>query len=396
MFKSSRPDHFIKQKDLRNTFASLFVFVLRLKKVIIAVKTCEKKFMTPITATEPNLLKKAWTKLLAENPHLRIREAAEQLNASEAELLATGVGANVVWLEPKCVEILQELHTLGRIMALTRNDEIVHERKGEYGSVEIMRGHGTMGLALGDDIDLRIFFDQWHFAFAVTGESVRGATHSLQFFGADGTAIHKVYTTETSDLAAYEKLVGKYRSADQNSTINVSPKTEKSAEKSDAEIDVEGFRAAWANLKDTHDFFPLLRKFGVAREQALRIADQEMAHQIGADGYKFVLEEASRRKLPLMIFVANSGIIQIHTGEVECVAEARGWFNVLDERFNLHINKNKIARVWIVKKPTTDGIVTSLELFNEAGENVALFFGKRKPGIPESEDWQRLIAYLKE
>ena len=97
-----------------------------------------------------------------------------------------------------------------------------------------------------------------------------------------------------------------------------------------------------------------------------------------------------------MIFVGNAGIIQIHTGEVERVLDARGWFNVMDERFNLHINQDKIARAWIVKKPTADGIVTSLEFFNEAGENVALFFGKRKPGIPESGDWRELIQDLSE
>jgi putative hemin transport protein len=350
--------------------------------------------MTPTITIEPIDLKRAWTALREENPGLRIREAAEKLGVSEAELLATGVGSTVTRLDANCAEILQQLDALGRVMALTRNDAIVHERKGEYKNVEIMTGHGKMGLAVNDDIDLRIFFDKWHHAFAVTGKSPRGATYSFQFFGADGTAIHKVFLTETSDFPAYEKLIEKYRSADQNPIVSVKPIAEKTAEKPDAEIDVEAFRAAWANLKDTHDFFPLLQKFGVAREQALRLADKKMARKVDADGFKFVLEEASKRKLPIMIFVGNAGIIQIHTGEVERIAEARGWFNVLDERFNLHIKQDKIASAWIVKKPTADGIVTSLELFNENGENVALFFGKRKPGIPESEEWRGLLRDL--
>ena len=350
--------------------------------------------MTPIIAAEPGDLKRAWANLREENPNLRIREAAENLRVSEAELLATDIGETVTRLDARCAEIIQELPALQRIMALTRNDEIVHERKGEYGNVEIIPGHGTMGLVLGDDIDLRIFFDYWHFAFAVTGKSPRGATYSLQFFGADGAAIHKVFLTEQSDHPAYEKLIEKYRSADQSPAIDVQAKAEKALEKADTTIDVEGFRAAWANLKDTHDFFPLLRKFGVAREQALRLANKEMAREVRADSFKFVLEKASERRLPIMIFVGNQGIIQIHTGEVERIAEARGWFNVLDERFNLHINQKKIARAWIVKKPTADGTVTSLELFNQTGENVALFFGKRKPGIPESEAWRALIEDL--
>jgi putative hemin transport protein len=98
--------------------------------------------------------------------------------------------------------------------------------------------------------------------------------------------------------------------------------------------------------------------------------------------------------LPIMIFVGNDGIIQIHTGEVERLSEARGWFNILDERFNLHIKQDEIASAWVVKKPTSDGIVSSVELFNKAGENVALFFGKRKPGAPEKEEWREILSDL--
>lgn len=346
--------------------------------------------MTP-TATKNEDLKQAWANLRAEQPSLRIREAAEKLNVSEAELLVTDCGEAVTRLEPKFTEILQDFHTLGRIMALTRNDEIVHERKGEYKNVEVINGHGKMGLAVNEDIDLRIFFDNWHFAFAVISKSPRGAIFSFQFFDLDGTAIHKVFLTDTSNFAAYEKLVEKYRCREQSPNLKVESKSAKPAEKPDAEIDVEGFRAAWANLKDTHDFFPLLKKFGVGREQALRLADKEMAREVDSQSFRFILEEAGKRELPIMVFVGNDGIIQIHTGTIEKVLEARGWFNVMDERFNLHINQDKIAKAFIVRKPTTDGTVTSLELFNEKGENVALFFGKRKPGIPESENWRELI-----
>lgn len=348
--------------------------------------------MRQISFRKQTNLKERWTNFRAENPNVRIREAAENLGTSEAELLATEIGKRVVRLRDNFDELLAELHTLGRIMALARNDEIVHERKGEFAGIEVFSGHGKMGLALGDDIDLRIFFSKWHFGFAVTGESPRGELRSFQFFAADGKAVHKVFLTDTSDVAAYENLAEKYRAADQNPTLEVSPKPEKSADKPDAEIDVAEFQKAWAELKDTHDFFPLMRKFGVAREQALRLADRKMAFQVPTETYQDVLQKASEMKLPIMIFVGNEGIIQIHTGEVENIVEARGWFNVLDEKFNLHIKQDNIASAWIVKKPTADGIVSSLEIFNKNGENVALFFGKRKPGIPEKEEWRELLA----
>ena len=348
--------------------------------------------MTLAAETKSNL-KEIWKNFKIENPKVRIRDAAKVLGVSEAELLDTETGGNVIRLNDKFSEMLHDLHAFGYVMALTRNEEIVHERKGVYENADTGLPH-KMALFVNPDIDLRIFLSSWHFGFAVTGESPRGTVRSLQFFDTDGTAVHKIFLTDRSDLKAYEDFVEKYRSPSQDAPLEIKTKPAKPIDKPDAEIDVEGFRAAWAELKDTHDFFPMLKKFGVGREQALRLADDETASAVPPDSFKFVLEKARDRKLPIMVFVGNAGIIQIHTGEVENVVEARGWFNVLDEKFNLHINQDEINSAWVVKKPTADGIVTSLEIFNKTGENVALFFGKRKPGIPEMNEWRALIDEL--
>lgn len=343
--------------------------------------------------TQKMSLKEKYERFKRENPQVRIKNAAEELGVSEGELLATDVGENVVRLNNRFKEMLHDLHDFGYVMALTRNDEIVHERKGVYENAQTGLAHG-MALFVNPDIDLRIFLKTWHRAFAVESENARGTLRSIQFFGQDGTALHKVYLTGESDLEAYRRFVEKYKADEQNQTFEVQPKPSKEADRPDSEIDVEGFRKAWAELKDTHDFFPMLRKFGVGRRQALRLADKKYAREIDADAYKWLLEKASERQVPVMVFVGNDGIIQIHTGEVEKIVEARGWFNVLDEKFNLHIKQDEIGSAYVVRKPTEDGIVTSLELFNKKDRDIALFFGKRKPGIPEREDWRELIADL--
>jgi putative hemin transport protein len=67
---------------------------------------------------------------------------------------------------------------------------------------------------------------------------------------------------------------------------------------------------------------------------------------------------------------------------------------VLDPGFNLHLREDRIASAWVVKKPTVDGTVTSLELFDAAGETIAMLFGKRKPGLPEMPEWQATVERL--
>jgi putative hemin transport protein len=48
----------------------------------------------------------------------------------------------------------------------------------------------------------------------------------------------------------------------------------------------------------------------------------------------------------------------------------------------------------VVEKPTEDGIVTSLEIFDEEKNNIATFFGARKPGKPELKGWREIAKNL--
>ncbi|WP_294278063.1 ChuX/HutX family heme-like substrate-binding protein [uncultured Chryseobacterium sp.] len=339
-------------------------------------------------STLVNDLKEKWEALKAENPHMRIRNAAAQLGVSEAELLATNIGEGVTVLKPEFQSILTDAEQLGKVMALTRNDECVHERKGIYQNPDFSSPHAQ--LFVGEDIDLRIFLNHWKLAFAV----VEGDKKSLQFFGKDGLALHKIYLTKDSSEEAFDTLVAQYKADDQTLNFEFEKVAAKAPEKSDEEIDVEGFQKAWKDLKDTHDFFMMTRKYGVSRTQALRLAPEGFARKIENARVVNVLEDASEKNLPIMIFVGNRGIIQIHTGLVKKTLWHQQWFNVMDPDFNLHLDVTKIAEAWIVKKPTEDGEVTAIEVFNKQGDFIVQFFGKRKPGIPELQEWKDLVADL--
>jgi len=329
-------------------------------------------------------LKERYEQLKAENPKQRIRDAAKQLGASEAQLVASGVGTAATRLEGNWQELLQEVITLGKVMALTRNDDAVHERKGIYDNITFQ---GPVGTAVNPDIDLRMFMMHWASAYAVN-ENDR---LSIQFFDKAGDAVHKIYCTEDSNIEAYHALVKKYTAAEQTIGLEVTPYPAKAAEKPDTEIDADGFREAWKNITDSHQFFGILGKFGVSRLQAMRLAPEGFVEKVPNDISRKALIAAAERQVPIMVFVGNRGCIQIHTGKVKKVMEAGPWYNVLDPDFNLHLKETAIAHSYIVKKPSEDGTITALEIYDEQGEMIIQFFGKRKPGIPELEEWRTLV-----
>lgn len=326
---------------------------------------------------------------------LRAKDAAAALGISEGAAIAAHLGAQGHALRGPWVELLQGLASCGELMALTRNEAVVHEKTGHCLNVN---GGGSMGLALGEQIDLRLFFDRWHAGFAVEaaqGEDQPGLA-SLQFFDRHGVAVHKVFQRAASDRAAWAALVERF--ADADTVPDFAPPAAPQASRPDAAIDAAGLRAAWQAMADTYQFFGLLKKFAVQRQQALRLLEGRFSERLPLGSTRALLEAAAASGTPSMVFVGSPGCIQIHTRPVaRTVPMVRGgqrWLNVLDPGFNLHLREGMLASTWVVTKPTDDGTVTSAELFDHAGALMAMFFGARKPGQPELPAWRALVAGL--
>jgi putative hemin transport protein len=341
--------------------------------------------------TKPDDLRQRLLALREAKPGIRNRDAAETLGISEAELIASGLGEKTIRLQPDWHGLFQRLPKLGKVMALTRNETTVHERRGTYAEASF---NDHVGLVLGPDIDLRIFLTRWRFIFAVEEESRRGPLKSLQIFDRNGTAVHKIYAGEETSVGAWGELIADLRAPIQSAQLDLAAPETKAAPRADAEIDATSLLDGWQNLKDTHDFVPLLMKHKAQPNQAFRLAEGRFAWRMETGKVRRLLETVSERATPIMVFVGNPGIIQIHSGPVSRIQIVGEWLNVLDPEFNLHLREDRIAEVWKVEKPTSDGIVTSVEVFDGTGDRMATFFGVRKPGQPELEAWRGLVRDL--
>lgn len=340
--------------------------------------------------SSPEELRKAWDELKKMHSGIRIRDAAYKLGVSEAELLATEVGRSAVRLAGNWQDFLKRLPELGRVMSLTRNDACVLENKGSFQKIETFgEGERAMGTVIGP-IETRVFFSGWHVGFSLNQDTPRGPLQSLQIFDKTGTAVTKIFLQEKSNTEAFTRITEDFRADDQSSiyeTESYLPTVY--LEKED--IDRQSLVEDWSNMKDTHDFFGMLRKHRVNRCDALELTEGIFTQRIDASCLQQVLEKAASSKLPIMVFAGNRGNLQIHQGKVMTIRPMDRWLNILDPDFNMHLRTDLIDSAWLVRKPTSDGVVTSIELFDSKKELIAQFFGLRKPGIPELEDWRVLL-----
>ena len=261
---------------------------------------------------------------------------------------------------------------------------------GEFGKIGF---NSHVGIVLNETVDLRIFIKHWAFGFRVE-EAVRsGMRTSLQFFDRAGNAVHKIYLVDGSKRDVFDKLVETFVSADQTSGLpETVPYPKNKADKPDSEIDRAAMLAEWSELKDPHDFRKVLSNHGAGRHQAMRLAEGRFTERAPLTAMSDVLHLAASRKIPIMVFVANRGCIQIHSGLVENIKKMGDWLNVLDLDFNLHLREDRIADAFIVRKPSDDGTITSLEIYDTDNELIVTVFGLRKPGNQELDAWRNLAS----
>ncbi len=340
------------------------------------------------TSTIPASLREQFENLRTRKPHTPMRELARELDVSEAALVASGCGAESMRLETRWTEFLPALNALGDVMVLTRNEAFVHEKDGVFDHVGFIGT--TMAQVVNHDVDLRIFLRHWKHLFAVEQMSHGRVIPSFQVFDGPGRAVLKIYLRPGSNHEAYRSIVSAFTSQDQSVEFDAKDAVVPPAPSATASRD--DLRIRWQAMKDTHDFFPMIRDLGLTRRSANALVGDDFAKRLPADSLERLLRLAASTQVPIMVFVGNPGCIQIHTGPVHRIERMDRWLNVLDSGFNLHIRTELVAEAWLVRKPTVDGIVTSIEFFDEQGGELALFFGERKPGRPELESWRALAG----
>jgi putative hemin transport protein len=325
--------------------------------------------------------------LRAENPKARARDFAALHQITEADLVAAYLGQGTTAIVADPDRLIPWAGRLGDVMALTRNEHCVHERRGHYSDY---RTGALASMVLDPEIDLRIFPKHWVYAFAVEEPGEDGSKRSLQVFDAAGDAVHKVFLKPQSRHDLWADLLGNMRIPG-TQYLTLTARAPVQPAKADWTA-ATALRTAWNKMTDTHQFLGMVKDQGMNRLGAYRVAGSDYARRLEPEAVTLALRGAAEAVIPLMIFVGNMGCIQIHGGRIEKIVPMGPWINVMDPRFNLHLRADRLSEVYRVWKPTRTGDVWSVEGFAADGELILQLFGYRKD--TPAEPWNALVAGL--
>ncbi|TVP52141.1 MAG: heme degradation protein, partial [Halomonas sp.] len=210
---------------------------------------------------------------------------------------------------------------------------------------------------------------------------------SLQIFNQHGCAVHKCFALEHPLPRPWGALAA-LGTRDTPAFTQSMPRQKRPLPEAPT------LASEWAAMRDVHQFFALLQRHHLERIEANQLMEGRYTRALPVQALETALHFASQRELPLMLFVASPGCVQIRTGTLPAPQRARGWLNLFGEQFTLHLDDAAIDQVWQVNKPNRDGGVTSIEAFDAAGSLVLQIYAERQEGRAERREWRQLLDEL--
>ncbi|MCZ5722222.1 hypothetical protein O5282_05645 [Escherichia coli] len=90
------------------------------------------------------------------------------------------------------------------------------------------------------------------------------------------------------------------------------------------------------------------------RQQALNLKKDDLACEAFNSALAQILNLHSRMAMKSWCLLATAAACQIFTGVVEKVVPMKGWLNIFNPTFTLHLLEESIAEAWLpVNRPAT-------------------------------------------
>ncbi len=301
-----------------------------------------------------NSLKISWDKFISDpnNKSIRIRDVAEKLNVTEAELLSTKVGKDIYYLKiSNHNKFFEQLFTIDKVMLLIRSNFVVHEKIIDTKSVifdnnKIINKEDKLPI-------LNFNINAFHHVFFEKKIHQNKNLLSFQFFDYKGDSVIKIYL-KSKDEKSFNKIADEYR-VDYNYELQDMSK-----------INQPNIECKFIN------------------EYNLKVIEKIKSNQLIL---RDILESASKEKFPIQIHALGNCANQYHFGKVKNIMDFGPWINVIDKKFNIHAMEKKLSQFFIIKNQF-NGIESYSVEFYDNSNNLILYSG---PIIGYENEFNKII-----
>ena len=158
-------------------------------------------------------------------------------------------------------------------------------------------------------------------------------------------------------------------------------------------LDLVAIRRSWSEMRSALDLNDLLINYQASRLDLYRVIGIDYAVQIEKDAIYDILKGVIEHNIPILMSTGNQAVIQTYQGSNFQVISKGNWISIVDGESSVHLQEDLIHSAWIVNKPSMGGMLSSLELFDQSGGVVALFYGVEDEGLSQCK-WRKLLIQI--
>ena len=300
----------------------------------------------------------------------------------------------LTWLTPDWENLVADLGAVGPVTIQTLTRDAAMSASEAYAEAHFSPDRQAVSV-IGEGVDLRLFLNDWFSGAAVCEDSDAARRPGLHFFARDGRLFHRLFLRKGSDLEAYRLLVARYGGARVPGIHEVPDAAAARTRVRDPAM-VTAFVAEWRRLNDLREYRILLDRFGVSPLEAASLLGDGWAARVQVQAFTACMRLLAEIDLSCSITVANRGVVQTCRGPIHGVRAAEDGLAVFAARASVWLRRHGMDSVWVVRRPTADGISAALEVYDAGGELSLRVCGN--PGWRNHEDaiWEDILSTLPE
>tara|TARA_B100000579_G_scaffold430451_1_gene443879 strand:- start:348 stop:1322 length:975 start_codon:yes stop_codon:yes gene_type:complete len=289
-------------------------------------------------------IKLKWEKFKSnpDNKKTRIKNAADILEVSEAELLSTEIGENVFYLDiADYDQFFQKFIDIDKIMLLIRSDYVVHEVIVDASKTIFKKDSFIATSKMQTTITE---FDSELFTFVFFEKKIHAGKElkSFQFFDINGKALIKIFLKGLK-TDKFEEIAQEYHKEYQY------------------EVQKQIYNQNQKNI---------IRSVNIL-EKEYNLKNQKITtNEINGSILRYILEGASKSIIPIKIHAFGDKITQNYRGIIKNIVDFGPWINVIDKYFNLHVLENNIKKSIINKYYKTKHSIIIISFFDSNQDKV--------------------------
>jgi len=249
---------------------------------------------------------------------LRIREIANNLKVSEGELISLNIDNNVSCLNISSLyDFFLKISSNEHVMFLSRNENVVHEITLCLNDLVV---HNDEYLRLFLNNNPLIIFNSSAAicSFAEIKEYNNRILKSIQIFDLSGNSLLKIYFKDNNS-SLFNDIIDCY--------------------KKEYNYEFQKHKLFSQSKIDSIDqmFFK-----DVMTTEYLKCINYKRKYINDTDLIESILFKSSKNKYELGIYAISPSSIQFYKGKINKVVDYKGWLNILDQSFNLHLIKENL------------------------------------------------------